>query len=185
MKKTEKKTKFSNEAVKAKTGKVWKEWFAILDKAGARKWKHSEIATYLYKEQGVGMWWCQMVAVEYEKAHGLRAKFQTSSGTFAANSGRTLAAPVAKVYKAWRDEKQRRKWLGAAIMEITTATKNKSLRAAWDGNKSRLSVYFYVKGPGKVQVAIDHMKLASAREVAKMKSYWFAALNRLEKLVQA
>jgi len=183
--KSTKKASFSDEAVKAKTGKVWREWFAILNKAGAKKWKHKDIAVFLYEKQGVPRWWCQMVAVEYEKAHGLRAEFQTSSGTFAANSGRTLAAPVAKVYKAWTDEKQRRKWLGAAKMEITTATKNKSLRAAWDGNKSRLSVYFYLKGPGKVQVAIDHMKLASAKEVAKMKSYWFAAFNRLEKLVQA
>ena len=28
--------RMSDEAVKAKTGKVWKEWFAILDLAGAK-----------------------------------------------------------------------------------------------------------------------------------------------------
>ncbi|HUO34220.1 MAG TPA: hypothetical protein VMU43_04455 [Candidatus Acidoferrum sp.] len=184
MKKAGKKTKFSDEAVKVKTGKVWKEWFAILNKAGARKWKHSEIATYLYKEQGVGMWWCQMVAVEYEKAHGLREKFQTSTGDFAANAARTFTTPVAKIYRAWTDDKLRRKWLGAAKMEITTATKNKSVRAAWNGNKSRLSVNFYSKGPKKVALAVDHMRLGSAKEVAKMKAYWFSALNRLEKFTR-
>lgn len=178
-----KKTSFSDEAVKAKTGKVWREWFAILNKAGAKKWKHKEIAIFLYKEQGVSMWWCQMVANEYERAYGLREKFQTCTGEFAANVGRTLSAPVAKVYRAWADEKHRRKWLGAAKIDITTANKNKTIRAAWDGNKTRVNVYFYIKGPSKVQLALEHMKLKSSKEVLKMKSYWFSALNRLEKLV--
>jgi hypothetical protein len=68
-------------------------------------------------------------------------------------------------------------------MEITTATPNKSLRAKWDNGKSRLSVNFYAKGPDKSQAAVDHMKLASSAESAKMKSYWFNALNRLETLL--
>lgn len=183
MPKATKKASFSDEAVKAKTGKAWREWFAILNKAGAKKWRHAEIATYLYKEQGVGMWWCQMVAVEYERAHGLREKYQGSTGEFAANAGRTLGAPLAKVYEAWADDKKRKKWLGAAKMVITTANKNKSIRASWNGNLSRMSVYFYAKGPEKVQIAVDHMKLTSTKEAAKMKSFWFSALNRLEKHV--
>lgn len=183
MKNTKPKTKFSDEAVKAKTGKVWKEWFALLNKAGAKQWKHSEIATCLYKNQGVPRWWCQMMAVEYEKAHGLREKFQTSTGDFAANAVRTFTAPVAKIYRVWTDDKQRRKWLGAAKVEITTATKNKSVRAAWSGNKSRLSVNFYPKEPKKIALAVDHMKLGSAKEVAEMKAYWFSALNRLGKYI--
>ena len=44
----------SDEAVKAKTGKAWKEWFAILDKAGASKLSHPEIVKYLSTEQAVG-----------------------------------------------------------------------------------------------------------------------------------
>jgi hypothetical protein len=32
--------RMSDEAVKAKTGKTWKEWFAILDKAGASELSH-------------------------------------------------------------------------------------------------------------------------------------------------
>ncbi len=39
--------RMSDEAVKAKTGKTWKEWFAILDKAGARKLSHQDIVKYL------------------------------------------------------------------------------------------------------------------------------------------
>jgi len=29
--------RMSDDAVKAKTGKTWKQWFTILDKAGAKK----------------------------------------------------------------------------------------------------------------------------------------------------
>lgn len=181
MKRPKRKTSFSDDAVKAKTGRVWREWFTILNKAGAKKWKHREIATFLYKEQGVGMWWCQMVANEYEHAHGLREAFQTSAGDYAANVGRTLPVAASKVYRLCADDKLRRKWLGAAKIEVTTATKNKSIRAAWDGNKTRVNIYFYPKGAKKVQLALEHIKLKSVREVAKMKTFWFAALNRLEK----
>ena len=38
----------SDEAVKAKTGKTWKEWFAALDKAGATKMGHQDIVKYLH-----------------------------------------------------------------------------------------------------------------------------------------
>jgi len=67
-------------------------------------------------------------------------------------------------------------------MEITTATPGKSLRAKWNGD-TRLSVNFYGRGAQKAQVTVDHMKLAGSKDSAKMKSYWFAALNRLESLL--
>lgn len=66
----------SDESVKERTGKVWAEWFKILDKAGAKKWPHQEIAAYLRDEQKVGPWWGQMISVSYEQARGLREKFQ-------------------------------------------------------------------------------------------------------------
>ena len=170
----------SDEAVKAKTGKVWAEWFKILDRAGAKKWPHKDIAAYLKEKQKVQSWWCQMVAVGYEHERGIRQKFQKCDGEFAASGSRTLNVPMSKLYEAWTDEKLRRRWLPDAKMEITTATRNKSLRAKWDDGKSRLSVNFYAKGAGKAQAAVDHMKLASSKECAKMKNYWFEALNRLE-----
>lgn len=173
----------SDEAVKARTGKAWAEWFKILDKAGAKKWPHKEIAAYLYNEQTVPGWWAQMVAVGYEHERGLREKFQGCNGDFAANSSRTFIAPMAKLFRAWTDEKVRRRWLPGADIEITTATKGKSLRAKWDGG-TRLSVYFTATGT-ETRVAVDHMKLASSKECAKMKEFWFEALNRLQKAVES
>jgi hypothetical protein len=175
----------SDEAVKAKTGKIWADWFRVLDKDGAKKLEHQEIVKLLQQKHKVGSWWCQMVAVEYEHERGIRGKHQKCDGEFAASGSRTMAVPVAKAYSAWVDDKVRKTWLGAAKMEISTKTENKSLQAAWDGNKSRLSVMFYAKGPDKTRVVIDHMKLADSDQSLAMKSYWFAALDRLQKALGA
>ena len=43
--------RMSDEAVKAKTGKTWKEWFAILDQAGAIKLTHQEIVKQAFRVQ--------------------------------------------------------------------------------------------------------------------------------------
>lgn len=183
MKKLREAKRMSDESVKERTGKVWTEWFKILDKAGAKKWPHKEIAMYLLKEKKVGEWWCQMVAVGYEHERGLREKFQNCAGDFSANSSRTIGVPVAKVFKAWTDEKIRREWLPGAKMEITTATPGKSVRAKWDGD-TRVAVGFYGSTATKTRVAVDHMKLASSKESLKMKSYWSSALDRLERILK-
>jgi len=172
----------SDAAVKAKTGKVWAEWFAILDKAGAKKMAHKEIATYLHEKQEVPGWWAQMVAVGYEHERGLRQKFQKCDGQFSASGSRTIAAPMTKAFAAWTDEKARKSWLPGGKLEITSATPGKYVRGKWNG-ESRLSVGFYSKGSNKTQVAVDHEKLRNAKDVLKMKSFWFEALNRLESLL--
>jgi hypothetical protein len=184
MKKPREAKRMSDAAVKERTGKTWPEWFKILDKAGAKKMRHQDITAYLIKEHKVGPWWTQMIAVPYEHERGLREKFQKCTGEFAASGSRTLSVPMSKLYNAWTDEKLRQRWLPDAKIEITTATKNKSLRAKWDGDASRLSVNFYPKGAGKSQAAVDHMKLPSSKECAKMKAYWFEALNRLQEMLE-
>lgn len=184
MKKPREAKRMSDAAVKERTGKTWPEWFKILDKAGAKKMRHQDISAYLNKEHKVGPWWSQMIAVPYEHARGLREKFQKCDGEFAASGSRTLSVPISKSYDAWTNETLRQRWLPNAKIEITTATKNKSLRAKWNGGASRLSVNFYAKGGGKSQVAVDHMKLPSSKECAKMKAYWFEALNHLQEILE-
>ena len=55
----------SDEAVKAKTGKTWKEWFAVMTRAGANKMSHQEIVKLISSKYKVGPWWQQMITVEY------------------------------------------------------------------------------------------------------------------------
>jgi hypothetical protein len=123
-----------------------------------------------------------MVAVGYEHERGIRQKFQKCDGEFSASGSRTMAVPLAKAYAAWTDEKLRNRWLPDGKMEITSATPGKYVRSKWNGD-SRVSVGFYSKGPEKTQVAVDHAKLLNSKECAKMKAYWFEALNRLQFLL--
>ncbi len=170
-------------AVRAKTGKGWDEWFAILDKAGADKWPHKEIAAYLH-EQECGDWWSQMVTVGYEQARGLRVKNQTTDG-FTAGASKTIAAPVAELYQAWANANKRAKWLpDSADIAIRSNTANKSMRIVWTDGTSSVVVMFYSKGANKSQVTIERRKLKSGKEVKEVKDYWVAALEQLKSLLE-
>src|SRR5687768_7530326 len=104
--KNDKAPRMSDEAVKEKTGKTWKEWFAILDEAGAKKMNHQEIVKYLNTKQGVGPWWQQMVTVTYEQARGLREKHQKSDG-YQISVSRTLNTSLSKLFRYVANEKSR------------------------------------------------------------------------------
>lgn len=174
--------RMSDEAVKAKTGKTWSEWFKLLDAAGAKKMTHQEIVGFLSQKHGVGSWWQQMVAVTYEQARGLRDKHQKPEG-FEISVSRTIEAPVAKAFKAWTDEKVRKQWLPANL-EIRKATPNKSLRITWEGGKTSVAASFLAKGSGKSQIVAQHSKIPDAKAAAKMKKFWSEALDRLKKMLE-
>ncbi|HET9983910.1 MAG TPA: hypothetical protein VFQ38_10000 [Longimicrobiales bacterium] len=166
-------------AVRAKTGKAWREWFEILDAAGAATLSHRDIALLLHEAHGVDGWWAQMVTVGYEQARGRREKHQTSDG-YNANASKTIAVPLARLWTAWDDDGERRAWLGAPAATRTSSTPEKVLRLAWEDGRSRVEVRFTAKGDAKSQVAVDHTRLSSAQEVAALKAYWGEALNRLK-----
>src|SRR5205807_1163891 len=128
------KPRMSDEAVEAKTGKTWSRWFKHLDAAGAKKMTHQEIVAHLRDKHDVRPWWTQMVAVTYEQARGLRDVHEKPGG-FEISVSRTVAAPLSKTYKAWTDEKTRKKWLPSDVT-IRTATTNKSLRLDWEDGKT-------------------------------------------------
>jgi len=172
------KPSMSDDAVKAKTGKAWAEWFKLLDAAGAKKMTHQERVALLNQKHGVGPWWQQMVAVTYEQARGLRDKHQKPEG-FEISVSRTIEAPLSKAFKSWTDEKTRRKWL-AANLTIRKATTNKSLRISWEDGKTSLSVSFLAKGAGRSQVVAQHSKLSDAKAAARMKKFWSAGLDCLK-----
>jgi Activator of Hsp90 ATPase homolog 1-like protein len=173
------KPSMSDEAVKAKTGKDWDEWFRILDGAGAQQMDHKQIVAYLVEHHQVEPWWRQMVTVSYEQARGLREKHETPGG-FQVSRSRTLAAPVNRVYAAWEDEGQREQWLRDAGLAVRKATQDKSLRITWADGETRLDVELYPKGEQKTQVTVQHSGLKDAGQADQMKVYWADALTRLE-----
>lgn len=174
--------RMSDQAVQAKTGKTWEEWFAILDAAGGREMDHKAIVAYLHDKHGVGPWWQQMVTVTYERERGKRVKHETPAG-FQVSRSRTFNVPVSRLFAAWNDETLRRRWLPETDFTLRKATPDKSLRLAWnDGTK--VEVNLYPKGESKSQVAVEHSKLADAEDAAHRKAWWGEALDRLRETLE-
>jgi len=164
-------------AVKKATGRSWAEWLAVLDKSGARKKPHRDIAELLHSRHALPGWWAQMVTVGYEQARGRRLKHQKPDG-FEVSVSRTVAAPVARAFEAWKDATQREKWLPRTPLTVRKATPNKSIRITWtDG--TTLSVNFWSKGALKCQVVPQHGKLPDAESAERMKSFWAEKLEAL------
>jgi uncharacterized protein YndB with AHSA1/START domain len=170
--------RMSDEAVKAKTAKTWKQWFAILDKAGAKKMTHQEIVKYISAEHGVGPWWQQMVTVTYEQARGLRDVHQKPGG-YQISVSRTINVPIGMLYNAFANDKARNAWLAEDGVTVRKATANKSMRVTWNDVKTSLEINFYPKGDDKSQVVVQHSKLPNAKASSTMKTYWGKALDRL------
>lgn len=177
-KKTTNGPRMSDEAVKAKTGKAWKEWFAILDKAGARKMTHREIVNVLSSEYAVGPWWQQMVTVTYEQERGLRALHQKPAG-YEISISRTIKAPLNTLFKAFATENSRSRWLAEEGLVVRKSTANKSMRVTWKDGKTSVGIDFYPKSDFSSQVVVQHSKLPDAKAAAKMKIYWSKKLNQL------
>lgn len=176
-------SEISDDAVRRATGHGWEEWFRRLDAFGAGELDHKSIAAKLGADYPLSGWWCQNVTGQFERERGRRVRNQACDGSFSTNSSKTIAVPLAKLYFAWADPIQRSKWLPDAPVKITTATRNKSMRLAWDGGPSRLSVSFLAKGAGKTHVAVGHDNLPTLRAMKKFKPYWGLALERLNALL--
>jgi hypothetical protein len=167
----------SDDAVRKATGRDWNGWLRLLDAQGAKSLSHKEIVALVGESHGIGPWWRQMVAVGYEQARGLREKHQTKTG-YVANVSRTFAVPVSQLFAAWADGRRRAKWLGEKVT-IRTKQPDKSIRITWSDGATSVEVGFMAKGPEKSQVAVQHSKLADAKDVARLKAFWSDALARL------
>lgn len=167
--------------MRAKTGRGWREWFALLDRAGAAKLDHRAIVAMVGRKMArADGWWQQTITVAYEQARGLRAVHQKPGG-FEASASRTVALPVKRAFTAFADPRVRSKWLRQAALVVHRASPPKSIRATWKGAKS-VSVYFYPKGADRTRIALQHGRLPDARSVARMKKYWAGRLIALERL---
>lgn len=175
--------KISDEAVESRTGRTWRQWFALLDKAGALRMSHKDIVAVLGKKDELSLWWQQMVAVTYEQAKGLRAKHEKPQG-FEFSRSKTVGAPVGEVYEAWGIARKRAQWLPGAKLTIRKATENKTLRITW-GDGTNLEVTFAPKGAARTVVVVQHGKLPSARAAVAQKAFWGDALDRLAQLLTA
>lgn len=168
---------FSDAVMQAKTGCTWEKWVYALDRVKAWEWPHGDITAYIQKQYKVPGWWTQAVAVGYERIKGLRARGQRLDGTYEANKSRTIAAPAARVFRAWKDARTRRHWLPEPVT-VRTATANKALRLRWDDGTT-VAVWLTAKGKAKTAVAVSHMKLPDRATADRLKAFWAERLAAL------
>lgn len=177
-------TNIRDEAVQAKTGKTWSQWFKLLDRAGCETRTHKEIVAVLKaKHAGIGSWWQQMVTVAYEQARGLRDKHERPDG-FSVSGSRTINVSVGKLYRAFKDGRARTRWLGETGLVVRKATENRSMRITWSDGSSSVSVNFYSKGRGRAQVSVNHDKLKNRTEANRLKMFWSERLDVLRESLQ-
>jgi len=173
----------SDEAVKAKTGKTWAEWFDVLDVAGAEKLTHQEIVALVRKEPKASSWWQQMVTVGYEQTRGLRVVHEKPEG-FEISVSKTFNVPVGTAFLLFQDPMMRRRWLKETSFTVRKATENKSIRIDWDGGETLVVIAFYAKSANKTQIAVQHSKLPSANSAKKQKLYWAEQLDKLQQVLE-
>jgi hypothetical protein len=172
----------SDDAVREKTQRTWAEWFAALDGRGAALLDHRGIVRVLSDEFGVPRWWRQMIAVEYERARGLRRRHQTARG-YSVSVSKTLGVGVAALYRAAATPAMRRRWFPSGRFTQSSATPGKYLRGAWN-DSARLELGFLSKGAGRAQVAVQVGRLTREAEVETERARWKSGLARLQKLLE-
>ena len=167
----------SDASVRKATGRSWAEWVALLDAARSAEKPHREIALHV-SSLGTPDWWSQMVTVGYERIRGLRERGQRRGGAgYRASKSRTFPVPAGRLYRAFKDAKQRRQWLPVkAVFRSGTAAKR--MRMTWDDN-SIVVLEFMAKGAARSAVAIGHEKLPDKRAVEKIKKDWAGYFDRL------
>ena len=175
----------SDEAIRQRTGRGWEEWFDLLDEAGMADRPHREIARWVAELQGVVplAWAAQAVTVSYERARGGRAVGQHPDG-FAVTASRTVAVPADRVFDAFVDEAERRRWLADAELRERTATRPRSARFDWGDGPTRVNVTIDARGETASTVAVQHARLPDADAAARMKAWWRERLTVLQARLQ-
>jgi hypothetical protein len=170
--------------LKEATGKSWIQWFSILDRWGAKGRKHSEIARYLGDERDVPGWWAQTITVGYERARGMRLKYQQASG-FSVTASKTVWVPVDVLFDAFLKPARRRKWLHEGSMRVRTSQPGRSARFDWEDGSTRVIADFLKKGPSKSMVAVTHERLPDADEAETTKAAWRQRLTELKSYLES
>lgn len=196
--------RISDAAVERATGRTWAAWLALLDAAGAADWAHKDVAAFLAATHGLSPWWSQMVAVDYERARGLRVTGETAGAGFEVGAQRTIALPQERAWELLTSPRGLAVWLGdlagltlAAGRAFATAigiagtvrvfNPPHHLRMAWQcegwRRPSTLQVRAVPAGRGKTSLRFHHEQLAGERVREEMRR-WQDALAELAALAE-
>jgi uncharacterized protein YndB with AHSA1/START domain len=172
----------SDQAIRRGTGKGWDEWLRILDAWDATSRSHREIAGYLHQEHGVSGWWSQSVTVGYERARGMRAKYEHATG-FAVSVSKTIGVDADRLYAAFTEARRRGRWLEPGTLRVRTTQKGRTARFDFRDGSSRILASFDPKGRSKTTVTVAHERLPDADAVEELRSFWRERLARLAEVL--
>ena len=173
-----------SDAVSNATGKGWKEWFVLLDSAGAVHLPHQEIEKYLQENQGLSHWWSRMVTNGYEQACG-RRDVDAPDKTLSVRVARSYFCSAEALFKAWADERIRQHWLPGHSILIRKASPHSSMRITWSDETTGLVVEFTRTDAVSSLLSVRHIHLPSQAQADKMRDFWADALMRLALLMEA
>ncbi len=173
------------DGVRLATGRTRDEWFALLDEPSAPRGEFRQISDWLMSTHRVSRWWAQKLIVEHEQARGLRPPGVRPDGTFEVTATKTVAVPVQRLFDAFVNPSQQRRWLTDGRMSLRTSDPSRSARFDWEDGSSRVKVEFTDKGPSKSMVALAHARLPDTDEAERTKTLWKARLTRLKSFLES
>jgi hypothetical protein len=177
-----------------KTGYDLAHWFDVLDRFDAVKKGHTAAARHLNETHGVDGWYSQGITVSYERARGMRAVNQRTSGKYEVSVSKVVPADIKAAIAAFEQKRRRSAWatkadpaLAKALAAGLDAAGSKGFvvkpkghaicRYKWDGTV--VEVYVEPKGSGKSSVVVRHAKLLSKEALDERRAQWRAALASL------
>ncbi len=109
---TDRVSRISNEAVAKSTGKTWSEWIVALDLAGAVLWDHKTLVDFLADTYHISQWWCQTIAMQYERTRRQRIAGQTAAAGFEIGVQRTVVLAQSQIWDLITSDRGVTIWLG-------------------------------------------------------------------------
>ena len=192
--------KVSAESVHKHTGKDWKQWIGILDKAGARTWTYQEIVKYLKVKHRLTPWWQQGVAYGFEIAISRRKAGQDAKGKYMVTATKSIAYNVEKLWKFLLSKKGQEIWLkpystikikpgvqfetrDGFFGEIRTVAKNRRVRIYWQDpswEKHTIVELMIVGRPAKKSILVfNHSGIADAKTRDVLRARWRTAADKI------
>ena len=140
---------------------------------------HRDIARGLMAEHGIDGWWSQTVTVGYERARGLRAVHQTSSG-FEVSVSKTIGASIEDTWRSLDQPSLRSRWLEPGLLRARPTTGPRGRSGGFDvADGSRLGVYISPRGEARTTITVTNERLSGPDAIDAARAAWKGRLERL------
>jgi hypothetical protein len=172
----------SEEAVVKATGHGWEVWFRRLDKVGMDKQDHTTIARKVKQLGCERTWWQQTIAVQYERARGLRDVHQRSGGVYEISRMRTIKVSAEELRSQVTDGRKRRAWTGLKLpsTEQKILSGNPYFVFPMPDGRTSLHIVVEAKGDSKASITVVHRDLSGPTECETQKTYWTEKVDTLK-----